>query len=154
MLLAEYIYSELLDSAHAHSFVLQIETEESPATQIALPARTTLLLQHLSDQLGVNIFMFSSKGPPKVFHQDPSRSSIVFFHDVSSFTNRSRFVVLAYESTATTTSTASTTPTTTTLASATLIPVAQYRKSARPKRTSGTHGVKEDDLKKAFRSAW
>lgn len=46
-------------------------------------------------ELGVSIFLFSSRASPRVFEHTSTSPSIGFYHDVSSFENTSEYIVLA-----------------------------------------------------------
>lgn len=73
-----------------HSFKLVLQNSLS----IQIPARSHLLLQHISSYLHITIFLFSSRGKPLKFTQDGAIGSIGLYYQVDSYLGIGEFFVL------------------------------------------------------------
>ncbi|KAF9357324.1 hypothetical protein BGX34_009440 [Mortierella sp. NVP85] len=61
---------------------------------ISIPARSHLLLQHISEHLHITIFLFSSRGKPLKFAQDSAIGFIGLYYHVDSYLGIGEFFIL------------------------------------------------------------
>lgn len=54
-------------------------------TSIHIPARSHLLLKHLSEQLNTDIFLFASRGKPVCFIQESAVATVALYYHVDSY---------------------------------------------------------------------
>ncbi|KAF9577730.1 hypothetical protein BGW38_006871, partial [Lunasporangiospora selenospora] len=87
--MAKYIYNSLLHGP-SHSFRLTLADQKS----IEVPTRSNLLLALAAQQLGINIYLFSSRASPIAFKATGATNSVGFFHHIDSITSTSRFWIL------------------------------------------------------------
>jgi hypothetical protein len=95
--LAQYIADKLLN------FNMNRKTQESIPyefklqlgnSSITIPNRSRLLFQHLSDDLRVSIFLFSSRASSIAWTPADAKYSIGFFHRVDSYLSISEYLIL------------------------------------------------------------
>ncbi|KAG9326808.1 hypothetical protein KVV02_005470 [Mortierella alpina] len=98
---------------------------------IPIPYRSLLYLQHLSYMLPCNIFQFSSRSTPIAYTQESATITLALFHDVESFTNKSRYLPL----TAAGGLVPGARPEAEPRVTQSLVPVAAYRTGQRKKKT-------------------
>ncbi|KAF9570598.1 hypothetical protein EC968_001673 [Mortierella alpina] len=109
---------------------------------IPIPYRSLLTLQHLSHMLPCNIFLFSSRSTPIAFTQDSATSTLALFHDVDSFTNKSRYLPL----TAAKGMVPGPRPVAEPRATQSLVPAATYRVGKRKAKTIMGRPLEEDEM--------
>ncbi|KAF9944289.1 hypothetical protein BGZ70_004820, partial [Mortierella alpina] len=86
---AAYIVKTLL-TPHAPPLRLQYGDK----LDIPIPYRSLLYLQHLSHTLPCNIFLFSSRSNPTAYTHEGATTTFALFHDIDSYTNKSRYLPL------------------------------------------------------------
>jgi hypothetical protein len=128
------------------------------AGPLQIPARSRLLLLHLSRTLQINIFLFSSRAKTLLFEVDAPKYSIGLFHNVDSYHGVGEYLVLA----------ATTRPVVLAEAPPPLPPAPQYTSSIpaavyrteerkverKRKRGEEDGGLTEDDAARHFKKAW
>ncbi|KAF9086061.1 hypothetical protein BGX27_003275 [Mortierella sp. AM989] len=93
--MARRIVSTLLDTNQPcpHKFYLRLGDKPNAVT-MELPTRSRMLLRHLSQILGINIYLFSSRAQSVLFESAAASQSIGIFHRVDSVNNISEYLVL------------------------------------------------------------
>jgi hypothetical protein len=100
--LDRYVCANLLDYHNTHPGTAQspdirfhlniIHGDDS--CSIRLPGRSKLILQHIAQQLSINIFIFTNRSKPVAFLTQGSIRSIGFYNCVDSYKGENKYYVL------------------------------------------------------------